>query len=105
MVSVLLVGVVIVVVAEYFLAAAEPERLGGIWIVGDHLRRQAVYRGRVGQGRELRLPGRIGGIRVRGEVMVKRIILVENHYHMFDRRGGIRGVNRQRRGECYGKRC
>src|SRR5262249_3942591 len=49
----------------------------------------------VGQRDELRLAWRIGRVRVSSKVMIERVVLVENYHHMFDRRGGVGGMNRR----------
>jgi hypothetical protein len=55
--SVLLVGIVVVVVAEYLLAAPDPERFCGVRIEGDQRSRQAVDRGVFGKGANWGSPG------------------------------------------------
>ena len=95
----LLGGVLVVLIAGVGLGAIDAERLGRVRISLDQRRREAVDRGRSPPRVKGRLPGRVERRRIGREVGVERVILLEDHHQVLDRRlrrgtlaGGARGA-------------
>jgi hypothetical protein len=83
----LLIGIVIIVVANQLLAAVQAEWLDRIRIVGEQRQSQSVDRRSVRQRGERRFSRRIRRVRVRPEIVIERIVLVEDYDDVFDGRG------------------
>jgi hypothetical protein len=84
---------VIVVVAGDGFGTIQPERSCGVRVGVEQSRRQVIYGRRVGSGSKSRLPGRIGRVRIGGEVVIEGDVLIENNYQVLD---GSCGGHRRR---------
>jgi hypothetical protein len=94
----LFVFVVIVIVAGARHASVETKGIRRIGIVVEQLGRQAVHGRRFRRGPEDRLVLRISSIRVCPEVVVERVILIEDYNDMPDRRCRFGGRRSRPRG-------
>jgi hypothetical protein len=83
----LLVLVVVVLISGLELRAVEAEGLNGVRVVrSEQAVVQAVHGRRVFRRRESRLVQRVRRVRIGGEVMVERDVLLKDHDEVLDRR-------------------
>jgi hypothetical protein len=83
----LLVLVMVVVVAGHRVAAIEPERRHGVRIPGKQRRTQPVDRRGIGPREERWLPRRVHGDRIDPEVVIERVVFIEDDDQGLDRAG------------------
>src|ERR1700726_2017312 len=83
----LLVLVMVVVVTGRRVAAIEPERRHGVRIPGNQRRGQPVDRRGIGPREERWLPRRVRGDRIDPEVVIERVVFIEDDDQGLDRRG------------------
>src|SRR5262249_43899693 len=93
----LLGGVVVILIAGVGLGAIDPERSRGVRISLDQARREPVDRRRTWPRVKRWLPGRVDGHRIGREVLIERVVLLEDDDEVPDRRGrrGRRGGRRR----------
>src|SRR5262249_20575520 len=80
----LLIEIAMILVTGHRLRMIKPLWVGLIGIVGQQGRREAVDRGGARTSRELRLPGGIGRVGIRAEVVIKGYVLLKDDHHMLD---------------------
>ncbi len=106
--SFLLVVVIVILVAGHRLCSRQPEGLNRIGIVREQRAVQSIHRRRIRRGVKCRLGrGVIGRHGIRGKVMIKRHIFLEDDDDMLNRCGriGVRqGRDSAQSGEPNGKR-
>jgi hypothetical protein len=83
----LLVLVMVVVVTGHRVAAIEPERRHGDRIPGNQRRGQPDDRRGIGPREERWLPRRVRGDRIDPEVVIERVVFIEDDDQGLDRRG------------------
>jgi hypothetical protein len=82
----LLVLVMVVVVTGHRVAAIEPERRHGVRIPGNRRRGQPVDRRGIGPREERWLPRRVRGDRIDPEVVIERVVFIEDDDQVLDQR-------------------
>src|SRR5579872_1990048 len=85
-VGLLFIAIIVVLVANGGLRARQPRRLSGVGVMGQQRLGQPVNRRSIWRRGERRFAGsRVGGVRIRREIVIKRNIFLKDYDDVLDR--------------------